>query len=345
VNQELRSPDGTYRLQMQGDGNLVATHIPSGTVVWNTGTSGNPNSILEMQAGDGNLVLYRTNGTFSWNSNTQGSPGATLDIQNDGNVVVRTRDGRATWSWKTGRTGSSRSALGSAQSLGPNQFLESGDGAIRLTMQGDGNLVLRRTATGAVIWNTGTSGNAGASLVLQGSDGNLVLYRTNGTAAWNSQTPNMGVTWLGLQGDGNAVLHGGSGPIWSVYTGLLGAKGTRGQTTTRNTGAAGNCTWWVYERSKDAIGVYPLITGDAKDMGNNARNRGWTVTATPRARSIMVRQPGVGGASGSYGHVMWVKQVSGNRVLISDMNWSGLYSVRDNVWLDVASSDRFILID
>lgn len=346
ANKELRSPDGVYRMQMQGDGNLVVTRISTGVIIWHSGTQGNPNSVLEMQASDGNLAIYRANGTVSWSSGTQGSPGSYVEVQTDGNIVVRTRDGRPTWSWKTGRTGNSRSTLGLSQSMRANQYLESSDGAIRLTMQSDGNLVLRRTSNSSVIWHAGTQGNPGATLEMQGSDGNLVLYRTNGTPGWNSQTPGLGVSRLTVQSDGNAVLNGASGPIWSVYTGLLGSKGTRGQTTASNTGAAGNCTWWVYERAKEAIGVYPLIRGDAKDMGNNAKARGWTVTATPRIRAIMVRQPGVGGLrADGVGHLMWVKQVSGNRVLISDMNWSGLYSVRDNVWIDIANSDRFILID
>lgn len=55
-----------------------------------------------------------------------------------------------------------------------------------LYMQPDGNLVLY-SSTNQPIWNSGTSGNPGASLKLQ-TDGNMVIYSAQGVALWSTGT-------------------------------------------------------------------------------------------------------------------------------------------------------------
>ncbi len=55
----------------------------------------------------------------------------------------------------------------------------------RLVMQTDGDLVVYRAST--AIWQSGTSGHAGAHLVLQ-ADRNLVIYSTTGKALWQTGT-------------------------------------------------------------------------------------------------------------------------------------------------------------
>ena len=41
ADQSIYSPSGQYQLIMQGDGNLVE-YGPSGQVIWDAGTNGNP---------------------------------------------------------------------------------------------------------------------------------------------------------------------------------------------------------------------------------------------------------------------------------------------------------------
>lgn len=336
---QLTSPSGRYRMVMQTDGNLV-TYGPGG-VVWQSRT-GVARSTLAMQT-DGNLVIYAPGGRAVWNAGTTGTgPGIFLRLQDDGNGVLYTPANGPVWSTHGGRTGRTGHTLVAGQQLGVNGHVRSLDGRFKFIMQGDGNVVLYGPT--GVHWQSRT-GVAGSVLEMQ-PDGNLVVYAPGRQAVWNSQTTGRGGSQLDVQNDGNVVIYDPAGrPIWSVLTGVLEQVGSRGQTTNRNTGAAGNCTWWVYERAREAIGVYPLIMGNAKDMPANARARGWTVTSTPRSRSMVVRQPGQPGAHPTYGHVMWVKQVSGNRVLISDMNYDGRGGVRDDVWLTLVPSDQFILID
>ncbi len=54
------------------------------------------------------------------------------------------------------------------------------------------------------------------------------------------------------------------------------------------------------------------------------------MTSTPRARSVVVLQPGVHGSS-SAGHVAWVTAVNGNQVTVYEMNalaGEGRYNTR-----------------
>ena len=55
ANEGLTNEEGTARLIMQGDGNLVL-YNKNGKALWNSGTSGSVNDRLEVQS-DGNLVV------------------------------------------------------------------------------------------------------------------------------------------------------------------------------------------------------------------------------------------------------------------------------------------------
>ena len=89
---QLLSPDGVYRLIMQGDGNLVLYKGP--TALWSTGTNGSQGAYAVMQ-GDGNLVVY-AGGVAKWNSHTNGFNGAYLSLQDDSNLVIY-QGGSAIW--------------------------------------------------------------------------------------------------------------------------------------------------------------------------------------------------------------------------------------------------------
>jgi hypothetical protein len=82
----LVSPNGTYRLTMQSDGNLV--EYGPGGAMWSSNTAGSgSNNYLKMQ-NDGNLVMYTSSGAVPFATGETGS-GAndSLAVQNDGNVV------------------------------------------------------------------------------------------------------------------------------------------------------------------------------------------------------------------------------------------------------------------
>lgn len=114
---------------------------------------------------------------------------------------------------------SSDTLLG-GQTLASGQTLVSGDGHYELAMQGDGNLVLywlNGSATGRVLWDTNTSGDAGAHALLQ-PNGNLVLLDPSNNTLWSSNTSGAGCANLIVQGDGNLVLYNGQGAFWATHT-------------------------------------------------------------------------------------------------------------------------------
>ena len=84
-------------------------------------------------------------------------------------------------------------------------------------------------------------------------------------------------------------------------------------------------------------GYYPGgWTGNAMEWAWGAANAGYTVSSTPRTRSILVMQPGVHGSS-SVGHVAWVTAVNGNEVTIVEMNaLAGAYNYNTRTLTDIS---------
>lgn len=216
----------------------------------------------------------------------------------------------------------------------------------RLEMQSDSNLVLywRNSQTGKdqARWASRTVASGANRLVMQ-SDGNLVLYRTDPTtgqakAVWATGTMGAGNT-LSVQSDGNVVTYRSGTATWATSW-----HWTWGSTKTSNTGAAGNCTWYAYDRFKKFSGVYPYLSGDAYNWDNAATARGWLVRGVPSTQSIVVFEKYVQG-SGSLGHVAWVDatrmQPDGQYVHVVEMNYRGLYVVSDR-WVKHVSGMSYI---
>lgn len=190
---------------------ITGATMKAGSVLY----SPDRNSVLKFQT-NGNLEVY-TNFTRTWQSNTAGSGATTLSLTQSGNLVLSNDAGTSLWSTNTSSSGGT------------------------LVMQTDGNLVLY--GSNGVTWSSGTtftdqslitnqklmSGNVMYSgqwlttpdgryrLVLQ-TDGNLVLYGSRG-ALWSSGTYGKKTASLIAQPDGNLVLYNTDGyPIWASGT-------------------------------------------------------------------------------------------------------------------------------
>jgi hypothetical protein len=95
-NEYRDSVDGRFRLQYQGDGNLVLSRKSDGFVLWSTQTQTSPSIAggAWMQGGDGNFVVYNyVNGNYVWsgwasNTSSSANAGAYLVVQSDSNVVI-----------------------------------------------------------------------------------------------------------------------------------------------------------------------------------------------------------------------------------------------------------------
>lgn len=99
----------------------------------------------------------------------------------------------------------------------PEQALVSVDGRSRLALAEDGSLTVTCNGVPHVVL-AGANGQA-AQLVMQG-DGNLVLYTSvmsPATALFNTTTSGNAGAFLRLQDDGNLVVYLGSTPLWATY--------------------------------------------------------------------------------------------------------------------------------
>lgn len=65
AGQSLASHDGRYTATMQSDGNFVVYRVADSVAIWNTGTVGTGADHIVMQD-DGNLVLYTPDGRAVW---------------------------------------------------------------------------------------------------------------------------------------------------------------------------------------------------------------------------------------------------------------------------------------
>lgn len=104
TGRSLYSSDGSYRLDMQEDGNLVLRNVNNRRVAtWasNTAQTGN-NNYLKMQK-DGNLVVYTGKNEPVWQSKTAGKGGKLVTVQNDGNLVIYAPGGQGVWASRFGR--------------------------------------------------------------------------------------------------------------------------------------------------------------------------------------------------------------------------------------------------
>ncbi len=210
---------GVYRLEMQGDGNLVL-YGPGSIPRWAApGPSAATRVILQ---GDGNLVMYDVANRPVWSSQTPGDAPNRLTMQGDGNLVLYGPTGPY-WATATVQApsagpvatakASGAGTLGVGRSLLRGQSISSVSGGFRLSMQGDGNLVLYGADS---IPRWAEPGPSAATRVILQGDGNLVMYDAASRPVWSSQTPGHVPTDLAVQGDGNLVLYGPTGPYWAI---------------------------------------------------------------------------------------------------------------------------------
>lgn len=173
ANQALRSSDGRYTFNMQGDGNLVLRNA-SGSALWTSGTNGTSGQRLTMQS-DGNLVLYTSKGSVVWSTGTRGSNAVKVSMQSDGNLVMRTASGSAVWA--TATSGGSVAdtvkpviTLSGSASMSIVQGSAFSDPGATASDDRDGNITGKVVVTGSV--NTSSVGTYTLSYNVKDAAGN-----------------------------------------------------------------------------------------------------------------------------------------------------------------------------
>jgi len=197
----VRSPNGKYRLKMQGDGNLVLYKISGNTAVWATGTQAGCIGKTFRFQDDGNLVIYNDQEGACWNSQTSGQQPDILRLRDDG--ILALMDGnQVLWQSMT-------NTITVEATLYKGDVIQSVNREYNLVMQSDGNLVIYRNRDGSAVWSTGTVG-CGNTFSFQ-DDGNLVIYNGENKACWASNTRGVQAEALVLRSDGTLDLMNGLG--------------------------------------------------------------------------------------------------------------------------------------
>lgn len=96
-----------------------------------------------------------------------------------------------------------------------------------------------------------------------------------------------------------------------------------------NAYAAGQCTWYVYNRFYQLGKTIPAYLGNGGQWGASASAQGYNTTSTPKAGYAASFPAGVAGAAAPYGHVAFVEYVNPDgSFLVSEMNMNGgLYKI------------------
>jgi hypothetical protein len=97
VDKSITSPDGRFRLVMQGDGNLVL--YEGNSALWSSQTNGTGANLAAFGL-DCRLAVYQ-DGITRWSSGAQFTSGCNLALQNDGNLVIYS-SGSPVWASDTG---------------------------------------------------------------------------------------------------------------------------------------------------------------------------------------------------------------------------------------------------
>jgi len=109
-------------------------------------------------------------------------------------------------------------------------------------------------------------------------------------------------------------------PAYQSYSSISGVNYGYARVSAGNRYAAGNCTWYAYERRAALGRPIGSLWGNAYSWAASARMAGFSVNSTPAPGAVF--QTSFGG--GGYGHVGIVERVEPDgRVFVSDMNYSG----------------------
>lgn len=179
------------RLVMQTDGNLVL-YAKNNSVLWSTGTNGNPGAELVMQA-DGNLVLYDSGGSVIPTTNLPSNTSVPLA---SGNYYVNRY-------------------LFHDYVMHQGQELSTPDHTRRLVLQHDGNLVLYNQ-NNKPLWASGTNGKDGYLAVMQ-SNGALSIRNQNGKSIWSTKSGGKNGQRLTMHDNGRFYIYAGSNRIWKSH--------------------------------------------------------------------------------------------------------------------------------
>jgi predicted heme/steroid binding protein len=249
---------------MQDDGNLVE-YDKSGTPIWASGTD--PAGATAVMQSDGAFVVKDGGGAVVWSSDTAGNAGATVVLADTGQLSVVSSSGTPLWAGPGELVG--------GRALGPGESLYSPSRNYRLTMQGDGNLVLY-DASNAPIWATGTN-PSGAVAAMQ-PDGDFVVYDGSNQPLWAANTNGHTGAYLSLLDSGQLAINAvGGTPLWSGPGALVE-----------------NHTLYPFQSITSPSGLYRLTMQDDGNLVeyNNSGTALWATNTQPFGAFAVMQDDG-----------------------------------------------------
>jgi hypothetical protein len=96
VGQQLLSPDGKVRLQMQADGYMCVYYVDRNLFSGCAGEGDTQTTRVVMQ-NDGDLVMLTGDDSIAWSAGTSGNPGASLVLFNNGDLLIVDQNGAELW--------------------------------------------------------------------------------------------------------------------------------------------------------------------------------------------------------------------------------------------------------
>ena len=279
---------------------------------WTRAKRGSSDAYAVLRA-DGNFVLYGRPGHAIWSTHTAGTGADNrLVMRDDGNLVMYTAKNRVVW-----QSGSSRGTLVSGESLQPGQVLKNvyveGLAPTVLTMQKDGNLVLRYQ--GVVLWASNTLA-AGSSLLMRPT-GNLVIRR-GGRVFWESQTAR-----LTARSDGAPFLHVDPAGSFSV------------QFTPRDDGTGPRGNYVVYMSWKRPGEAYRRYSGRMRYLTRHSVMRRGQALSSTKGHRLVLRHSGNLVLVSPAGRVLWQTRTAGHpgaRLVLNKRGQLVLQGVHRRIW-------------
>jgi hypothetical protein len=203
--QKLVAADGMYELVMRADGDLIL-YDGGHKKIWSTETGGHPESdaVRATMRADGDLWVTTKSGARLWQSGTGkiagslGQPGARLFVTGLHKAVIVAKGG--TILTKRGKL-TSQARLLPGESLALGETLSSVNSYSVLNSFQE--VILQRDGALIVKWNkkewcrTGTAGKNAKALTMQ-PNGNLVLVDVNNKTIWQTNTSGHAGAFLGL---------------------------------------------------------------------------------------------------------------------------------------------------
>jgi len=206
---------------MQNDGNLVLSKVAGNSVIWETGTGGNPGAYAAIQ--NNALAVLSNSGKQLWSSPAFTSSNTDF-LGIDGACALRVYDSAMVTALDFHANIAPETILYAGTTLTAEQFMEDAYHQYRMLMQKDGNLVLSLIAGNVVVAQSGTGGNPGAYATMQ-SDGNFVIYSSTGKSLVSTNTGGHPYGYFLIELTGKAPylnIYGSAGfNLWQLPASLL----------------------------------------------------------------------------------------------------------------------------